>query len=506
MDEESKIISSLNLLVKSSVFVLIGILISKVLAYTFRIVIARYYGPEVYGLYLLGLSTVLWVATIAALGLPEGVVRFVSLYRGKNEVDKIRLVLRRSILVMIFLGFILGILLFYLSDFIAVALFDSPELSIYLKIFSLSIPFGLISNVLLSSLRAFEKIGWYSFIFNILHNVVMVLTLVYLIFIGFSGVSTVISFVASSCAMVIAGVIVARVYLKKYFSRPQKSEKGVIRDLFSYSLPLLFSGIVGSFLVLIDVFFIGYFQGVESVGFYNAAVPIAALLGIAPGIFMEMFFPLINKAYAKKDDELIKELSKQVSKWIFFINMPVAILMLLFPGALINLLFGEEYLVAEVALQVLSAGMFIQTASLVPKNLIAMVGKSKALLIDTIAVGVLNAVLNIILIPKFGIVGAASGTSASYAVLAVTLFIQAKSSTGILPLRRKMFSVLISVASAAALVLALRQFVERDIIGLILLFSAFCLACIVMFFLTGSLDKQDKRILKLLFKRLDARK
>lgn len=506
MSENKDLNSGLNLLAKSSLIFLIGIVISKVLGYLFRIIVARNYGPEVYGLYFLAFTLVVWVSTIASLGLSDGLVRFISKFRAREEVDKIRKLIRNSTAVMLSLGVISAIILFLLSDFLAINIFHNEKLSLYIKIFSISIPFGLLSNIILACLRAFEKPLAYSITFNIVQNLTMVLVLVFLIFIGFNGESTAISFVASMCAMVISGSFFVRIYLKKYIQKPNPKTQVNLKSLYSYSLPLMFVGIIGSFLFLIDGIFIGYFLGIEWVGFYNAAVPIAALLTIAGAIFMEIFIPLINKAYELKNLNLIKELSKQVSKWIFFINVPAITLMILFPGVLINLLFGEEFLVAEKALQILSVGIFFQALSMVPSNLISMTGRSKRILVNTLFIGVFNCILNFLLIPKLGINGAAIGSSVSYAIFALALFIQAKGSVGIIPLRRKMFLIIISSMIAATVVFFVKGFVGSGIPSLISMAILFILICIIMFKITGSFDKEDKRIIGLIIRKMRFRK
>ncbi len=506
MNDEKEISSNLNLLAKSSIIVFCGIFLSKVLAYLYRIIIAREFGPEVYGLYSLAFAIILWVSTVGALGLPEGLLRFISIYRGKKDTDKIRVLMRSSLWIMLFVGIILGAIVFFLSDEIALGLFGDSTLSIYLKIFSISIPIGLLSNIVLSSLMAFEKIGWYSFIFNILQNITRVLVLIFLVFLGMNGTSTAISFLVSICAMLLVGFIVLRIYLKKYLEKPKVKDGSIMREVFSYSFPLMFAGIAGVFLFSIDTFFIGYFMGVKEIGFYNAAVPIASLLAVASEIFIGLFFPLINKAYARKNKKLIEELSKQVSKWIFFINIPAFVLIFLFPGAMINILFGSEYLVAETALQILAVGMFLQAISVVPRSLIAMTGKSKIILSNMIFVGILNAILNVLLIPKFGINGAAIGTSISYGLMSLILFAEAHKYSGVIPLRRKIVPMILSTAAAALSVMFARQFIDRDILGLILLFALFCLVCIVLFILTGSFDKEDKRIINLILNKLRIRK
>ena len=78
----------LNLIAKSSLIVLLAVLISKILTYVYRIVIVRVYGPEVYGVFSLAIIIFTISITLASLGLYEGLLRYIPFYRGRKEKKK----------------------------------------------------------------------------------------------------------------------------------------------------------------------------------------------------------------------------------------------------------------------------------------------------------------------------------------------------------------------------------------------------------------------------------
>ena len=120
---------------------------------------------------------------------------------------------------------------------------------------------------------------------------------------------------------------------------------------------------------------IGYFLDVESVGFYNVAIPIALLLTITTELFMSVLFPLATKEYARKNFKIARELMEQVGKWIFLINIPILILIFVFSKEIISILFGSEYLIAESALRILSFGVFFSSILNVSQEALKMMGK-----------------------------------------------------------------------------------------------------------------------------------
>jgi len=378
---------SLKLLAKFSFIVFIGLVISKLFTYFFRIIVARYFGPEVYGLFSLAFMIASWFIIFSTLGLSDGILKYIPFYRGKKEFEKIRYIFQFTLMILAITSLLAGMLLFFFSDFIAISIFEDEGLSFFLKVFSLLIPFSALSYLLLYALKAYEKIKSYSFIANIFQNVAKVLILIIMIFLGFKIKSVAYSFLFGVFAMLVVSYLVCKHQIPQIFikSKIKKQDKeDVKKELFKYSLPLLFSAVATTIFFMIDSLSIGYFKTAAEVGFYNSVTPIALFLGFSPELFMQFFFPLINRFYATKKIDLVRELSKQVVKWIFLINLPISALIILFPGAFINLLFGSGYLVAETALVILTIASLISSIFVVSNTLIIMTGRSIVILIDTI--------------------------------------------------------------------------------------------------------------------------
>src|SRR3989344_9148646 len=92
----------LKLFFKTSLFILVALFLSKVFAYGYRILIARYFGAETYGLFSLASIVISFFAAIAALGLEEGISRYISYYRGKESPEKIKYLVQFSSRILIF--------------------------------------------------------------------------------------------------------------------------------------------------------------------------------------------------------------------------------------------------------------------------------------------------------------------------------------------------------------------------------------------------------------------
>ena len=504
-NNEQKINTGLKLIVKSSVVVFIGLFLSKILIYFYRIIIARYYGPEVYGLFTLGIMILSAIVALASFGFSEGLVRYVSFYRGKKGKNKIRFLYRTSLLILTISGIIAGLILFFLSDFISVTFFHNAELIIFLKIFSFLIPVFIFANIFLAFLRAYEKISEFSFVFNILQNVIKVAFLGLFVFLGWTTNAIAFSYFLGIFSMFVVAYFLCRYKLPQIFlgyDLSKEEKKQIKKEFVSYSWPILFLGVITLIFSWIDSFSIAYFMDVSSVGFYNAAFPIAALMGVAPELFRQLFLPLITKEYSRGNLEVIKELSKQSAKWIFIINLPLFIILFLFPGAVINLLFGSEFISATMALRILCISGIFTSLNLLLVNLILMAGKSKIILINLVVFSILNLVLNILLVPLFGINGAAASTTFVNIGMALVLFIEVKSSVKIVPLRRKMLRILLISIIPTGILLILKSFISINIFSLVLLGAFFFLLYFALIFLTRSFDRNDLEIFRAFWKKI----
>ncbi len=499
-ENSNELDSSLKLIAKTSMIVFIGIILSKILTYIYRIIIARHFGPEVYGLFSLGLMILSLTVIFSKLGLPQGNLRYISFYRGKKQINKIRHIFQSSLILLFFSSIICGITLFFLSNFISINIFHNPDLIIFLKFFSMVVPLSVLLSIFIHILIAYEKISWFSFIFNVLQNLVKVIVIVFLIIIGFKINAVIFSYILGIFIAVVVAFFVCKYNIPEVFKKyklNKKTKSKISKELFSYSWPLLFFGFIILMFNLTDSFVIGYLKTVKDVGFYNVAVNISLLLVIIPELFIHLFFPLVTKEYSKNNFKLIKELSQQVGKWIFILTLPLLILILLFPGALINILFGSQYLIAENALRFLSIGIFFAVICTISRNLLSMLGKSKLILFDIILASTINIILNFILISKYGINGAAIATMVSIIFLNLIFLFQARHYLSFIPLRRKVINVfIVSIISTTLLILIKTQFTVINIFNLILFSSFFIFSYIILMFVTSCLDKEDIMILK----------
>ncbi len=512
--QDKKLDHNLKLIAKTSLIVFIGAAICKLLTYVYMIIIIRQFSSEIFGFFSIAYMIFGLFAMFSLVGFFEGIVRYISYYRGTNNKKNIKAVFKTSLQVITITSIIFGIIMFLSAEFFAVSIFHNAKLTIFFQLFSIAIPLYALAQVFLATMRAFEKVPIVSLISNIIEPSAKILILISLIFIGINSSQSIsISFTAGFLLSLILSYIFCKKYLYKFFINTKENKnKKITKKLLKYSLPLMFSSVIAFVFGWTATFLIGYFKGASEVGFYNMALLLALLLVFSPQLFTQLFFPLINKEYARKNKEVIKELSQQIGKWIFILNLPLLFIFLFFPDIIIvSLSRNIEYLQGKIALSILAIGFFILAQTEVSLNLLGMIKKSNLRLFNLILTLVIAIILNIILIPMekiwfinnpAGITGAAIATTLSYLIYCTLIVFQAYYFLKIIPIRRKMVGVLFSCTIAAIPVLILRSLITINLPQLILLGTLFMLIYILLILLTKSLDKNDLSIIKAIKQKL----
>jgi len=499
---------------KTSIFIFIGIIISKVFSYIYKIIIARYLGVDIFGLYSLSLVIILLFAAISGFGLSEGVLRYISLYRGKNENQKIRYIFRLSSRLLLFSTILTALISFFLAEFISITIFKNPDLIIWIKIFSFLIPMWVFSIFFMNIMISFEKIKQQTVLEKIVQSSAKLFFLLIFIFLGLKTNAVIFSWVLGVSVFFLSTFLYCKYKLSNIFLdyHLEESEKNKIsKSLISYSVPIMFFGIISSIFYWTDSLIIGFFKTTAEVGIYNAAIPLAALLLLAPELFIQLLFPIITKEYARKNVTLIKKLSKQIGKWVFIINIPLFFLMIFFPGAIINIFFGSDYLSGISALRFLLIGNLFFSIFIISDRLLLMSGKTKILLMDLVIAGVLNLILNILLVPKDyifgienlnGINGAAMATAISMISFNLLLMFHAKYYTNVIPVGKKFLRIFLISLIPISLLFILKSVVEINTFSMIIITILFFTTYFLLLFLMKGLDKNDLLIVETLKEKL----
>jgi O-antigen/teichoic acid export membrane protein len=492
-------VGPLKKVAKGAGFVFVGMVFSKIISFFYRFFIARGLGPEGYGMIQIGISVVNFVFAFCTLGLTGGLSRFVAFYKGKKDSERIKGVIQITLLFTVPLSILAGIILFFFSPQIAPLVTSmpiiSPEMTMILRLFSVVVPFVLLSTIFSITLESLQNIK-HSVLSNyIIFNVVQLVLALLLFYLGFSVFGIAVAYVLST----IIATVSLFYYLNRSFPLFTKTKpKKPYREMFSYSLPFTITTIADRILKWADTLFVGVFRDAIQSGIYNAALPIASVLQIIQTGFSSIFSPLTIEMYAKDKMKQLDGFYKHVTNWIFYAGLPFFLVMFLFSRNIINFLFGPDYVSGYAALSVLTIGYFLNSLTTNSYSILYAMKKTKLVTINMISGAALDLVLNFALIPTYGMVGAAMAVIISMNLISMIGAIEVWHYARIQPFTTRIFRSLAAGAVSISFVYMITEVFWDNVpfYILIALFVLFLGLYSVLLLAFGTLQKHDIEILK----------
>ena len=483
-----------NKIAKGGFVLFFGMMLGRVLTYIYVVLISKL-GSSKYGLLSLGFAISLFLSTFALLGLRTGVVRYTSYYLSKKNNRAIKGVIFSSIRLSLPLSLVLTVFLFIFSKQISLNLFHNPELIPILKLFSLTIPFISLSTLFLSVINGFQKIEYQTGIKEIFENFIKLILTFILIYFGYDVLGVAWAYIIS---LIVTFILSFYFLQKKIFSSFISKLKPILidKELLLFSLPLIFTGFLVLVIKWVDVFMIGIFRTTSEVGIYNVALPTANLLVIVPTALMGLFMPIITELYSKRKFNDIKVLSITTSKWIFFVNLPLFFIILLFSKRILNVAFGSEYVAGYGALLILIFGYLFHSLTHPYTSVLGVIKKTNLILYIMIVAALINVLLNYILIPKIGIIGGAIATSFSLFISFLLSAIIVYKLTKINTLETNYFKAIFAGIISFFIIYSISDFFDTNSFFILI---SFCLLFLLVYFvfliIFKSLNEVDKKIL-----------
>lgn len=411
-----------SVIAKGASVVFIGNILNLGLRYLFQIIIARHLGVELYGVFTLGIAIFAVAEMVATLGLHKGVVRFVSLYYREGDLGRVK----GTILTALFLscggGIAVLLLMLALSGYLAGNIFHTPELSKALVVFAVGIPFSCLTTIFICATQGLRIMKYKVYARDLWEIISRTAIAVLLFVLGLRLGGAVAAFSIS----IISGTFLSYYFFQKIFGSIFKSEDRAILEpkvLMAFCWPLIFAGGFTLMEAWVSTFMLGFLENPESVGIFGAAFRTSMLIQGIHISFNAIFSPIIAEHHHKKEFAQLESLFKMVTKWIFSLSLPPAVLMIFFSREIMAV-FGQEFSQGAQVLAVLVVGQILNSVTGPLGVMIDMSGRSKLTLLNSALHLILQIGLCLLLIPKYGVLGAAIAKTASIVFLRVIRLIQ----------------------------------------------------------------------------------
>ncbi len=405
-------IETRQLISKSAIYS-IGNILVKLIAFLLIPLYARKLLPDEYGIVaLLELIEILG-KTILGFGLVNGLLRFFIRYKAEKRESE--LVSSIYIVTLLCNVVLVGALLLFPGPLVTVLLTNTPENTLYLRYILLVIFSGLFQAILINVLMAEEKAKQFIY-YTLLHFILLISLNIYKVGILNQGVLGIVEsklYVAAVDFVLIHGYLV-------YRFRPRFSAT-LLKESFSYGAPLVFVGISLNILTLASRYLLKVLGDMADVGVYSMAAKFGMLINmvlITP--FRQALYPLI---FRLSDQREIKNVYRKFLTFFLFVAFVFVLGISLFAREIVTVVTSADYMEGYVIVPFIAFSYLLFGARILFVGVLAAEKKTKIIAYSSIAGALLNIVANIVLIPVWGITGAAFATLLSYFFIVVITFL-----------------------------------------------------------------------------------
>jgi O-antigen/teichoic acid export membrane protein len=478
-----------------------GEVVGGVLMFLLHFIMARSLPIEHVGLFFLGLSVNRFAIIILTCGFGYGMIRYVSIFNQKKDAKRIKGTIFSGLIIALPLSIYGSLVIYFMADWMSITFFKRSEVATVIRIMVFAIPFGVVSEILLSSIQAIRIMKYKVYVKRLLTPFFEIIIFIVLFLFGFGLTSAAIAYTFSF----VLGSFFVGYYFRKNFAIFGKKIIPVynFKELSKFSTTRLFSQVLIFLVVCTDTFMIAHFLTPQDVGVYNIVGRLILFGTLISYSFASIFAPIISSLYSLN---ALKDLGKHfkiVTKWAFTLSLPYYLLLLLLPEYALNI-FGEGYVVGTGCLAVLSIAHILDTLTGPTSEIINMTGRPFLNFCNDFGTFIFNIVLNAYLIPRYGIFGAAVASSFSIIIINVARIIEVYYILRIQPYNTSYFKTAFSCLILTASLFSLQHFVfpycNTPIIAILI-----C-ACLGLYFLSIRLlrlEEEDYIVLNMVRKKLN---
>lgn len=394
------------------------------------ILLARILGPQNYGIYTFILTLVTLLGLPTKAGLPTLLIRETA----KNQLNQNWGLIR---------GLIKLANIFVFSYSIAISLIAGLTIWWYWKATGSNteadtflwalwlLPLIAFEGVRTGTLRGLRWVVSSQLPEQLVRPFMMILFLVAVLLLG-EEITSITAIQLNAMAALIAFAVGAY-FLIKALPKDVKQAKSeyAIRPWAASLMPLsLFAG-----LKMLDsqvsILFLGFLGTSEEVGLFRVAATGASLVSFGLIVVNMTLAPQVARLYEAREMKKLQRIITLSTRAVAAISFPVALIFILFGKPVISMVFGEEYVKAATALGILCVGQLVNATAGSVGLVLNMTGNDKLTFIASVIALLVHLLLAFILIPPFGLIGAAFSFAVSITIWNIILIFMTKRKVGI---------------------------------------------------------------------------
>ena len=416
--------------------------------------VTRVSGPGVFGLFTLALAVVDIVGRLALFGMDKSVLKFVPEVRERGEQGRYD-VIASSLWIGVTLGAALALAVALVAPWIATRWLEEPGVALPLRIMALSVVPMTLASLLLAATKALKIMSYDAFVTGMLLPLTLLVLSVPILWAN-DDLSVLALAYTTSC---VAALVASAWFFRRHFSlarslvRPARSE---LRRMAAFSTPLGLHDFVQFLSMKVELFILAAFVAPAELGVYALAAELAFVLRKFRQIFDPILLPLMSEAQDLRDTPRLEAHVARVVRWMLVLGVLYVGALTLF-GVPVLGLFGAGFAGGAGVLVLLCAAQLLHSATGLLDMAMLASGRPRINLQNVVITLTVQTALNLWLIPKWGLMGAAWSAVIAYGMISVVRLAQTLWILHLRPLNRTHLKPLAAGALAMLVVGGLQR-------------------------------------------------
>jgi O-antigen/teichoic acid export membrane protein len=448
--------------IRGSGLLLTGRVISLALTSLTQVLIVRHLSTDNYAAWAYAFSVVLLLQVLSSFGFQEAVPRFVSIYHERQDYPRMFGTMLLSVGLIALSSAVVIAAFFCFPDKLPALFHQQKESLVVLSVLIFMVPFEGFDGVLMGVFASLANPRSIFFRRYILAPSLRLAVVVLLI----AGKASVSFLAYGYLASSVLGILIYTWILLRLLHREgllaDLRSNGVhvpYRELLSFVAPMMTSDLL---LVLTDsglALLIGYYCGLREAALFRIVIPLAALNHIVGNMTGILYMPAAARLFANNDRDGLGHLYWRTATWVAVLTFPVFVATFAFARPLTIALYGERYADAAVILAIMSAGSYFHAMWGFNGVTLKALNKARHVVACNLLTAAITVICALILIPRYGALGAAITDAIAAVVLALLRQAALRLAVGIEIFDIKFLAFYLFIVAAAAPLLIVRSLV-----------------------------------------------
>ena len=433
-----------------------GTLFTMAATYLVKVYVARVLGAEQLGIYALGMTLVSLTQLLGVFGLPATAARYVAVYNGTGRFEELRGFLTRSVGIVTILNLVLSIALLFVGPWIGIRFYHSVGVGTYMPMFAALVFLGSLNVFYAQILAGFKDIAKRTVIANFIGSPVVIVFTVLLLAVG-TGMWGYLGAQIINAFVVVVLLVLAAWKLTPAPARFSFAPLAPVSpDVTSFAAAAFGMAVLDFLVSQADRILLGFYLNPRLVGIYVLAATLSGFLPLILQSVNQIFAPVIADLHARGQIEVLRRLFQTLTKWVIASTLPLALVVITFSPQLMRI-FGPDFVSGWPVLVIGAVGQLVNCAVGSVGYLLLMSGNQKRLIRVQFVMAGVSVVVNLILIPVLGIVGAAIAAALINVASNVWNLSQVRKALHISPYNRGYLGLIAPAAILAASLAGLRM-------------------------------------------------